>query len=83
MITDILINYTPPKESVDLSFEEMYRTELEFLAIHSEKVPTERYDGDQFLNNRCRHIRKKNLKKVRLERKRAKMTKKWPPHYAL
>ena len=73
---DILINYTPPRESVDLSFEEMYGTELEFLGIHSEKFSTEKSDGDKFLNNECRNIRKKNLKKVRLERKRAKMIKK-------
>ena len=46
---DILVNYTPPGESVDLNFEEMYGTELEFLGIHSEKVPTEKCD--QFLNN--------------------------------
>ena len=42
---DILVNYTPQGESVDLSFEEMYGTELEFLGIHSEEVPTEKYDG--------------------------------------
>ena len=61
---DILVNYTPPGESVDLSFEEIYETELEFLDIHSEKVPTEKCDGDQFLNNECSHMRKKHLKKV-------------------
>ena len=71
---DILVNYTPPGESVDLNFE-MYRIELEFLSIHSEEVPTEKCDGDQFLNNRCRHMRKKSLTKVRLGRKRAKITK--------
>ena len=70
----LLIN-TPPVESVDLSFEEMYGTELEFLGIHSKKVPTEQCDGNQFLNNGCRHMRKKSLKKVRLGRKRAKITK--------
>ena len=73
---DILVNYTPPGESVDLSFEEMYGTELEFLGIHSEEVPTKKYSGNQFLNNECRNMRKKNLKKVRLGKKRAKMTKK-------
>ena len=73
---DILVNYTSPGKSVDLSFEEIYGTELEFLGIHSEKVQTEKYDDDQFLNNECRNMRKKNLKKVRLERKGAKMTKK-------
>ena len=73
---DILVNYTPPEESVDLSFEEMYETELEFLGIHSEEVPTEKCGGDQFLNNECNNMRKKHLKKVRLGRKRAK-TKKW------
>ena len=30
----------------------------------------------KFLNNECRNMRKKNLKKMRLGRKRAKMTKK-------
>ena len=74
-IRDILVNYIAPRESVDLSFKEMYGTELEFLDIHSEKVPTERCDGNQFLNNECRHMRKKSLRKVRLGRKRAKMTK--------
>ena len=84
LIRDILVNYTPLGESVDLSFEEMYGTKLEFLDIHSEKVPTKKCGGNQFLNNECRNMRKKNLKKVRLGRKRAKMTKKnWPPHYAL
>ena len=34
---NILVNYTPPGENVDLSFEEMYGTELEFLGIYSEK----------------------------------------------
>ena len=70
-----MVNYTPPRENVDLSFEEMYGTELEFLGFHSEKVPTKKCDGDQFFNE-CRNMRKKNLKKVRLGRKRAKMTKK-------
>ena len=37
-IRDILVNYTPLRESVDLSFEEIYGTEIEFLGIHSEKV---------------------------------------------
>ena len=50
---DILVNYTPLEKSFDLSFEEMYETELEFLGIHSEKVPTEKCDGDQFLNIEC------------------------------
>ena len=63
-IRDILVNYTPPRESVDLSFEEMYETELEFLGIHSEEVPTERCDGNQFLNNGCRYMTKKNLRKI-------------------
>jgi len=30
---DILVKYTPPGESIDLSFEEMYGTELKFLGI--------------------------------------------------
>ena len=47
-IRDILVNYTPPRKSVDLSFEEMYGTELEFLDIHSEEVLTEKCDGDHF-----------------------------------
>ena len=73
---DILVNYTPLGESADLSFEEMYGTELEFLGIHGKEVSTEKCDDDQFLNNGCRNMRKKSLKKVRLGRKRAKMTKK-------
>ena len=73
---DHLIKYTFPGESVDLSFEEIYETELEFLSIHSEKVPTEKCGGDQFLNNECRNMRRKNLKKLTLGRKRAKMTEK-------
>ena len=72
---DILVNYIPPGKSFDLSFEEMYETELEFLGIYSKEVPTEKCDGDQFLNNGCRLIRKKNLRKVRLGRKSAKTTK--------
>ena len=43
---DILVNYTPPGESVDLNFEEIYETELEFLGIHSEEVPIEKCDGN-------------------------------------
>ena len=62
---DILVKYTLPGESIDLSFEEMYGTELEFLSIHSEKVSTKRCDDNQFLNSRCRHVRKKSLKKMR------------------
>ena len=57
---NILVNYTSPRESVDLNFEEIYRTELEFLSMHSQKVSTERYDGNQFLNSECRHVRKKS-----------------------
>ena len=43
-----MVNYTPSGKSVDLNFEEMYGTELEFLGIHSEEVSTEKCDGDQF-----------------------------------
>ena len=53
----------------------MYETELEFLGIHGEKVSIEKCDDNQFLNNGCRNMKKKNLKKVRLGSKRAKMTK--------
>jgi len=61
----------------------MKGTELEFLGILSDEVPTENCDGDQFLNNECRYMRKKSLSKVRLGRKRAKMIKRlasslWP-----
>ena len=45
-IRNILINHIPPGKSVDLSFEEMYGTELEFLGIRSEEVPTEKCDDD-------------------------------------
>ena len=45
-IRDILVDYTSPGKNVDLSFEEMYGTELEFLGTHSEKVPTEKCDGN-------------------------------------
>ena len=72
---DILVNYTPSEKSIDLSFEQMYGTELEFLGIHSENVSTEKCDDDQFLNNGCRNMSKKSLKKVKLGRKRAKMIK--------
>ena len=80
---DILVNYIPLGESFDLIFEDMYETELEFLSIHSKEVPTEKCDGNHFLNNGCRNMRKKSLKKVRLGRKRAKMTKRLASHYAL
>ena len=81
---DILVNYTSPGESIDLRFEEIYGTELEFLGIHSEEVPTEKCGGDQFLNNECNNMRKKHLKEGETGRKRAKMIKKnRPPHYAL
>jgi len=43
---DILVNYTPPRKSVDLNFEEMYETKLEFQGIRREKAPTEKCDGD-------------------------------------
>ena len=43
-IRDVLVNYTPPRERVDLSFEEMYGTKLEFLDIHSDQIPTKRFD---------------------------------------
>ena len=43
---DILVNYTPPEKSVDLSFKEMYGTELEFLGILSEEVPTKKCGGN-------------------------------------
>ena len=70
-----MVNYTSPGESVDLSFEEIYGTELEFLGIHNEEVPNENGGGDKFLNNDCGNMRKKHLKKVRLRRQEAKMTK--------
>ena len=73
---DILVNYTSPGENVDLSFEEIYGTELEFLGIHNGEVPNEKGGGDKFLNNDCSNVRKKNLKKERQGRKSAKMTKK-------
>jgi len=63
LIRDILVNYTPPRKSVDLCFKEIYGTELEFLDIHSEEVPTKRCDGNQFLNNGYRHLRKKSLER--------------------
>ena len=69
---NILVNYTPPQESVDLSFEDLYGTELEFLDIYSEKFSTEKYDGNQFLNNGCRHMSKKSLKKMRQGRREQK-----------
>ena len=50
---DLLVNYTSLGESVDLSFEKIYGTELEFLGIHNEEVSTEKCGGDQFLNNEC------------------------------
>ena len=55
-IRDILVNYTPAGKIIDLNFEEMNGIKLEYLGIHSEKVQTKRYDGDQFLNNRCRYM---------------------------
>jgi len=66
----MLVNYSLPGKSVDLSFEEMYGTELEFLGIHSKEVPTER--RDEFLNNGCGHMMRKSLKKMKLGRKRVK-----------
>ena len=63
---DLLVNYTSLGESVDLSFEEIYGTELEFLGIHSEEVPTEKCGGDQFLNYEYKNMRKENPKKLRL-----------------
>ena len=72
---DILVNYTPSGKSVDLTFEEIYGTELEFLSLHSEKISIERCDGNQFLNSGCRHVRKKSLRMIRLGRKRAKIKK--------
>ena len=72
----LLVNYTSLGESVDLSFEEIYGTELQFLGIHSEEVPTEKCGGNQFLNNEYRNMRKENLKKLRRGSKRTKMTEK-------
>jgi len=62
-IKDILIYCTPSEESVDLSFEEMYGTELEFLDIHIEEVLTEMCNDNQFFNNECRNMSKKSLRK--------------------
>ena len=72
-----MLNYTPSGKNVDLSYEELCGTEIEFLGIHSEEGPTEKCDDNQFLNNGCRHMRKKSLKKVRRERKRAKIIKRF------
>ena len=60
-IKEMLVNYSLPGKSVDLSFEEMYGTELEFLG---KEVPTERCD--EFLNNGGGHMMRKNLKKMKL-----------------
>ena len=48
-IKDILVNYTLSEETVDLYFEEMYGTEIEFLGIHNEKVPQLASSRDQQL----------------------------------
>ena len=61
----------------------MYEAELEFLGIHSEKVSTGKCDGNQFLNNGYRHMRKKRFRKMRLERKKAKITKRLASSCAL
>ena len=45
---DVLINCTSLGESVDLSFEEIYEAELEFLGIQNKEVSNEKSCDDKF-----------------------------------
>ena len=45
---DLLINCTSLGESGDLSFEEIYEAELEFLGIHNDEVSNEKSDVTSF-----------------------------------
>ena len=71
---DVLINCTSLGESVDLSFEEIYGDELEFLGIHNEDISNGKSGDDKFLNENCSDMRKKQLKKMKLGMPKVQMT---------
>ena len=64
-IRDVLINGTSLGERVDLSFEEIYEAELEFLGIQNKEVSNEKSCDDKFFNENCGDMRTKQLKKVK------------------
>ena len=75
-IRDALVSYIPPKDLVYSNFEEMYEDELIFLGIHV--APIILCDNeDEFVKSdgeKKRRGKRKGMNK--LERMRAKMTKK-------
>ena len=74
-IRDALISYIPPKDLVNSSFEEMYEDERIFLGIHV--APIILCDNkDEFVKSDEEKKRRRKRKVMnKLERMRAKMTK--------
>ena len=72
-IRDALVSYIPPKNIVNLSFEEMYEDELIFLDIHV--APIILCDNeDEFVKSGGKKKRRRKRKVMnKLERMRAKM----------
>ena len=71
-----MVSYIPPKDIVNSSFEEMYEDELIFLDIHV--APIILCDNeDEFVKSDGEKKRRRKRKGMnKLERMRAKMTKK-------
>ena len=69
-----MVSYIPVKDIVNSSFEKMYEDELIFLGIHV--VPIILCDKeDEFINSGGEKKRRRKRKVNKLERMRAKMTK--------
>jgi len=77
-IKDALVSYIPPKEMVNLSFEEIYEDELKILGIHVVYAPVVFFDDDdEFMKSGRGKRSRRKLRKLRskLERMNIKMTK--------
>ena len=75
-IRDALVSYIPPKIIVNSNFEEMYEDELIFLGIHVTPIILGDNE-DEFVKSGGKKKRRKKRKVMnKLERMRAKMTKK-------
>ena len=77
-IRDALVSYTPPKEMVNLCFEEIYRDELKIIGIHVVYAPIVFFDDDdEFMKSGKMKKSRRKLRKLRnkLERMNNKITK--------
>ena len=82
-IKDALVSYIPPKEMVNLSFEEIYEDELKILGIHVIYAPKVFFDDDDEFMKSERGKNSRRKLRSKLERMNIKMTKRLVSHCAL